>query len=342
MEILNVYTEVDPGDKITTTTRRATWTNLDRNETAYVYRDKGAGFFSSSFVHYLTVYMTTLITGSYVSAWALTNVLNSLRVIDTANGDFLAVTLLGLGAEAVPTIALYECDGGSIVGGTDTYTPASLATPYYLKVVRDESVGDYGTLYCYIYSDAARTTLLDTLTVTLHTSKKAFRYIHAVNSDNSGVTPYPGSGYTENLELYIKALSVHTLPVTDITDTTATGNGIIIDTGIATVTQHGHCWDETIFPTTTDSGSGLWGKTSNGEGTLGSFTSSLENLLAGQKYWARAYVTSTEGTVYGASASFTAGYTATSLIGGNIAVVQERLHYMDAYGVERYITGAKA
>lgn len=338
MEILNVYTEVDPGFKITTTTRRATWTDLDRDETAYVYCDKGVGRFSGNFVHYLTVSATACDDGAYIAFWALTNDLNDLRTIDNAGGSWLAVSML-YASESTFTLNLSECYSGSVDG--DTYV-AQLDTPYYLKIARDESVEDYGTLYCYIYSDAGRNTLLHTLSVTLHTPKKDFRYIHAVNTFNADTTPYLGSGYTENLEVYIIALSVRTLPVTDITDTKATGNGIIVDMGLSAVTQHGHCWDETIFPTTTNSSSGLWGKTSLGDGSLGSFTSSLENLLAGQKYWVRAYATNTEGTVYGASASFTAGYTSTALIGGNLAIVQGRIQYIDAYGVERYVTGAKA
>ncbi len=192
------FTEIDPNSRITKTATRVTWAALDRNETAYVYNDEGAGYFDGDFTHLITTKMTSLVNGSYVYTWALTNVLNSIRVIDTANGDALGVALLGLTAEVVPTIFLYELDGGTTY--TDSYT-ATLATPYYLKIVRDEAVGAFGTLYCYIYSDATLITLLDTLTLTLHTSKKDFRYIHACNSDNSSATPYPSSGYSENLEI---------------------------------------------------------------------------------------------------------------------------------------------
>jgi hypothetical protein len=54
-------------------------------------------------------------------------------------------------------------------------------TNYYVTVKRDESVGTYGTLYCYIYSNLDRSTLVDTLTVTL-TEKQNFQYLFGMIS----------------------------------------------------------------------------------------------------------------------------------------------------------------
>ncbi len=113
-ENFTTYTEVDPNSRITKTSTKVTWAALDRNETAYVYKDKGVDFFDGDFTHLLTVYMTTLVNGSYVYAWALTNDLNSIRVIDNANGDALGVWLGGLTAGVIPTITLYELDGGTV------------------------------------------------------------------------------------------------------------------------------------------------------------------------------------------------------------------------------------
>lgn len=211
------YTEVDPNTRITKTSTRVTWTDLDRNETAYVYRDMTEDYFDGDFTHVFTVYITSTINGSYVNCWALTNDLNSCRVIDNASGDYLAAHIIG--TLTARTIGITECDGGTTY--TDSYV-ASQETAYYLKITRDETVGTYGTLYCYIYSDPLRTTLLTTLSVTLHSSKKDFRYVHACNSDNSSATPYPESAYIENLYLYkADAGYVETFPSVATTRVTA-------------------------------------------------------------------------------------------------------------------------
>ena len=197
LEDFTGYSEVDPNSRISKTATRVTWASLDRNETAYTYKDKTTDYFDGDFTHLLTVNATACADGAIIAFWALTNDLNDLRTIDNANGSWLSITMFGTGGGV--WITLDECDSGSVF--EDSYV-ASKNTPYYLKVVRDESVGTYGTLYCYIYSDPARTTLVDTLTLTLHTSKKDFRYIHAVNTFNASTTPFLGSGYTENLNLF--------------------------------------------------------------------------------------------------------------------------------------------
>ena len=76
---------------------------------------------------------------------------------------------------------------------------STVNTDYYPKVKRDEAVGTYGTIYAYIYSDADRTSLSDTLSVALH-EKRDFRYIYGINSlgaDNN----YVCTGYVKNLDL---------------------------------------------------------------------------------------------------------------------------------------------
>lgn len=329
------YTRVDPNTRITRTTRRVTWASLNEDEEAYVYDDKGVDYFAGGFTHYATVYIDSF-TGTPLwqcVPWALTNDIDSIRDIYNNSGDaeYLRFGVTGGANRAY----ISEVDGGDN-RESPTYYTFALDTLYYLKITRNESVGTYGTLYCYIYSDPARTTLLSTLTLTLATSKKDFRYIYAINNSDRDQGAINSSGYVSNLQLISVSLQVTTQPVTAVTTTTATGNGIMVDLGLATVTAHGHCWelyDETSVPTTSDS------SVDNGEGSLGAYTSSLTNLIAGQRYSARAFATSTEGTVYGANVTFTAGYTSTQLIRGNLAVVQGRLQYIGADGIERYSQG---
>lgn len=89
--------------------------------------------------------------------------------------------------------------------------------------------------------------------------------------------------------------------VTAISGTTATGNGNVTSLGDADVTQHGHCWNTTGTPTTSDS------KTTNGaKAATGAFTSAITSLTAGTKYYVRAYATNSVGTSYSNEVEFTA------------------------------------
>ncbi|KKL71872.1 hypothetical protein LCGC14_2090580 [marine sediment metagenome] len=338
-EDLSTYTEVDPNSRLTKTTRRVAWTALQRDEDAYIYYDKGADHFSGDFTHHLTIDTTaagTTSPGSKVFCWAITNLVNDMKGIQGSSGDYFAVFLYR-SFTGVFEIYLEECNGG--IPQQTAYT-AALNTIYYLKVVRDESVGTYGTIYCYIYSDAARTTLLATLTQTIDTAKRDFRYVFACNTWNSGET-VAMTGYTENLELLASLATaiVTTQPTTDIASTTATGNGTIVNLGLSAVTAHGHVVDTTIDPKTTADGGSPVVEVDNGVGSLGVFTSSVTDLLAGQEYYMRAYATNSQGTVYGANAYFIAGQPGTLRIKGEFAVVQTQWHYVDEDGRERQLTG---
>jgi len=101
-------------------------------------------------------------------------------------------------------------------------------------------------------------------------------------------------------EDYVTLATVTTQAVTSITETTATGNGNITDVGDSAVSAWGICWDTATGPTTSDDKAA-----GTGDGTAGAFTASLTGLTAGTLYYAKAYATNTEGTVYGAEVEFT-------------------------------------
>lgn len=138
----------------------------------------------------------------------------------------------------------------------------------------------------------------------------------------------------------IRLPSVTTQAVTNITGSTATGNGNIIDLGLPTATQHGHCWSITSPPTIVDS------KTEDGvPSATGAFTSAITGLTAATIYYIRAYATNSEGTAYGEQVTFIAGTpggsggVSGSEVAGILAIVETRIHYVDAYGVERWLEG---
>ena len=100
--------------------------------------------------------------------------------------------------------------------------------------------------------------------------------------------------------------TVTTQDTSPIAAATATGNGTITDLGVPDPTQYGVCWDTSTSPTTTDSGSGKWGKTEEGAATeTGTYTSSLTNLTAATDYYLRTYATNATGTAYGIQNTFT-------------------------------------
>ena len=90
---------------------------------------------------------------------------------------------------------------------------------------------------------------------------------------------------------------VETSAVTEITQTTATSGGVITSDGGAEVTSRGVCWSTNQNPTIKDM------HTTNGSG-IGTFTSSIENLLANTTYYVRAFATNSEGTAYGENFCF--------------------------------------
>ncbi|MCC5916940.1 MAG: fibrobacter succinogenes major paralogous domain-containing protein [Cryomorphaceae bacterium] len=89
-----------------------------------------------------------------------------------------------------------------------------------------------------------------------------------------------------------------TMPVTDVTDTSASSGGnITTDDGVAII-ERGVCWSTSTNPTIEDS------KTSDGTGA-GDYVSSITGLSPNTKYYVRAYATNNNGTGYGNAVSFT-------------------------------------
>jgi hypothetical protein len=92
--------------------------------------------------------------------------------------------------------------------------------------------------------------------------------------------------------------TVTTATITSITSTTASGGGAIPDSGGATITAKGVCWNTSGTPTIASD------TTNDGTGAA-SFTSSLTSLTPATLYYVRAYATNSEGTSYGDDSTFT-------------------------------------
>jgi hypothetical protein len=91
--------------------------------------------------------------------------------------------------------------------------------------------------------------------------------------------------------------TIITSEATTITQTSATCGGNITNAGGLTITSRGICYGTTSNPTILNT------KVVSGSGT-GIFSTIITNLIAGTKYYARAYATNSAGTAYGNEISF--------------------------------------
>jgi hypothetical protein len=200
LEDYTTYVETDPNSTLSVAANTITQTNANQNEDARVTLDLGTGYFSGDFTHLVDGKISTAGTFAVTPIyWQLANVLKGGKTIFTDGDDYFR--LQNYNDNNGPTnykIDFYEKDNGTLY--SDSYAGATQYTHYWYKVVRDESVGTYGTLYAYIYDDSGRTNLVDTLTITLHTSKKDWQYIYAFSTmDDTDNRTY--SGTVNNLDI---------------------------------------------------------------------------------------------------------------------------------------------
>ena len=139
------------------------------------------------------------------------------------------------------------------------------------------------------------------------------------------------TGYGEEKSFTTKSNPVVPTVITDtineITTTSATSGGSVVDNGGAPVTARGICWSTTQNPTIANP------HTNDGSGT-GEFVSSLTDLTPGTPYYVRAYATNSVGTAYGeelnfsTSSSYSCGSNLIiSHIAGSVAPVSKEVTY---------------
>jgi len=207
-EDFTTYTEVDPGDDITKTADRITFTALrTREDTFYVYKDKGVDHFNGNFEHLekhtVSAWGNGAIDGGVLNTWLMANAVGDLLDLRQANANFFSYfhySLLETGWSYY--LYLEEHDGAS--GYEDKYKNWNINTVYFVELERDEAVGTYGTLYARICTGnyyGLGGSLVDTLSLTLHTSKKDFRYIYGLTGYEDDAIAVNATGYIELLDL---------------------------------------------------------------------------------------------------------------------------------------------
>ena len=186
----------DPNNRLTITSSKVEFDNLTRNEDCYFYRDMGVNHFDGDFTHRIETLLDAYSSSHASFVWGLTNDIDdyyglrmngnpSLGSLWYWDNQFWVYEVFGVDDINFDTIYLYP------------------DTLYYVEIVRDESLGTYGALYAQIcdddyYSNGGN--LIDTIGIWLQVAKRDFRYIFAINSYNTGTTPY-GTGYMQNLDI---------------------------------------------------------------------------------------------------------------------------------------------
>ena len=302
IEDFTTYTELDPNGHLAKSASRVTFASLNGDEIAYVYKDKGVAYFTGTFTCDFTLVITQQSAAPLGAVIALTNEIGDYQALITG-GDSNAFLVQLATAGAIGKLQLQEIQGGNPIDSPGAYTYVA-GTTYYLRLRRVMSDGAFGTLYLYIYSDAAMTNLLSTQSVAQNaTSQLTYRYIYAVMSRDANLPTYTISGYVENLTIVpSSAPVVTTQAASSIASTTATGHGNVVELGSPAATQHGHIWRAGAIPTI----SIYDGITQKGApASVGAFTSSMTGMTPATLYYYRSYITSSSGTYYGSSRTFT-------------------------------------
>ncbi len=208
--------------------------------------------------------------------FTVTNLAAAQAATGIAFTDNLDGTLSGLAAVGLPLSD--PCGAGSQLSGTDTLT---------------FSGGD-------LSADSSCT-----FSVTLQVPAGAAHgtYTNTTSTVTGDVGGVAAEGDAASDDLSLSAMTspqVTTQDVSDISTTTATGNGNITKLGTPNPTQHGVVWNTTGMPTTADN------RTEEGAASAtGAFTSAITGLSPNTTYYVRAYATNSLGTVYGDEVSFT-------------------------------------
>ena len=176
-EDFTTFTEVDPNGRISVDdASNITCTNLLRESVAaYVYKDYTATHFATGLTHEFEIRCSS--TGTYAAAgvWALSNDLSEMYEWASFSREAAVAFLYG-------NFSLFLRDSENGTGDQDN-AGISISTRYYCRVSWSSN-----TLTLYIYTDAARTSLHDSVTVTL-AAGRTYRYCYAVvNNDDTKST----------------------------------------------------------------------------------------------------------------------------------------------------------
>lgn len=182
------WVEVDPGADITIVADTITVDDLRRDHNSYVYLDMGVDYFGD-FVHYLTARFTDVVIPGLMGFWGLSN---GDHTIEDKSAAGVGVSLHWT-MDPAPDAQWVLTDWDT--GESDVYIDSYNATRY-LTIRRSGT-----TLTCRIYSDAARTVLLDTLSIVC--APTLYRYVEMIQSrDGDGAPGATIDGWVSDFAWY--------------------------------------------------------------------------------------------------------------------------------------------
>ena len=202
-EDFTTYTEVDiVADRIQKTAQHIDHVAV-RNETTYLYKDKGAGYFGD-FTHLIDVRTASHVGNTSLAfTWMLSNTISEAKGQEIVTNKHLGVYLYDSGEPQLKLNVLYW-DGSS--SATDSYAAAE-STWYFLVLKR---VGTSFT--CEIYDNAERSGApLATLSLTV--TADTFQYIYGCASYNTDLNAWVTTDIN-NLEFVVETAPTESLVIT--------------------------------------------------------------------------------------------------------------------------------
>ena len=208
IENFSKYTEYDEGSDVSVAAHTITFTNARPSTDGFrVFKDKGVAYFNGNFEHYFRAKITAVDLGGgeiFLPVWMLANSVGSWMEVHLSGSPSLVVSFMD--GEGNPYGIQVEEDINSNQYSNFSSFSLSVGTEYFFTVKRDESVGDYGTLYVYIctgnYKGKSGSSLLDTLSLALYDTKVDFRYIYGLtNYEKNPEAPQTISGDVKDLQL---------------------------------------------------------------------------------------------------------------------------------------------
>lgn len=197
---LTTFTQVDASDKLTLTSSTVIIDGVDRDETIYAYKDFGAAYFDAIDLTFEIYAAST----SQVNGWAA---ISFASLLDDYSGYGTSELSLYFFTGVARTVTLSRGEDTAV----DSYVPA-LDTPYYIHI---ERAAGNDTVTAKIYTDAARTVLVDTLSVAGYGVTK-WQYTYAFQSYNVPVANADYDGYIRNIS-YTGAGSPVSVTATGVT-----------------------------------------------------------------------------------------------------------------------------
>lgn len=195
-------TEVsDPDSNFSIAPSKITIANLDFSHVSYVAFDDGVNHYDGDIDHNVEVQQDVSALVSTNSFWGIANVLDSFGGFATSsNGyDGIFARLVRSGGAGIYTCALDEFDGGTRYSANSISLGSDVL--HYMNCIRDENVGTYGTAYDSVYSDVSHTTLIDEVSIALHSSKKDYRYNYASQNWFTGSSGNHYNGFVQNTDI---------------------------------------------------------------------------------------------------------------------------------------------